>query len=170
MFTGIVQGVGTVRAIEPRGGDVTLVFDTAGVSLADIELGGPVPRRLQRQPVTVGGGGRYLGHRRRAVARHRNQRHRRVDLRGQLELDGLRCVDASSLRALQCDDRCPQHRALAKRVPDRLQDRRAGLPLRDLRCGPYNALPRSFRFARRVKEHDDAHATLRSVTLRSCPS
>jgi riboflavin synthase len=42
MFTGIVQGVGMVRAIEPRGGDVTLVFDTAGVSLADIELGGSV--------------------------------------------------------------------------------------------------------------------------------
>ena len=42
MFTGIVQGVGTVRAIEQRGGDVTLVFDTAGVSLADIELGGSV--------------------------------------------------------------------------------------------------------------------------------
>jgi riboflavin synthase len=42
MFTGIVQGVGTVRAIEPRGGDVTLVFDTAGVSLADLELGGSV--------------------------------------------------------------------------------------------------------------------------------
>ena len=42
MFTGIVQGVGTVRAIEARGGDVTLVFDTAGVSLADIELGGSI--------------------------------------------------------------------------------------------------------------------------------
>jgi riboflavin synthase len=42
MFTGIVQGVGTVRAIEPRGGDVTLVFDTAEVSLADIELGGSI--------------------------------------------------------------------------------------------------------------------------------
>jgi riboflavin synthase len=42
MFTGIVQGVGSVRAIEPRGGDVTVVFDTAGVSLADIELGGSI--------------------------------------------------------------------------------------------------------------------------------
>jgi riboflavin synthase len=42
MFTGIVQGVATVRAIEPRGGDVTLVFETAGISLADIELGGSV--------------------------------------------------------------------------------------------------------------------------------
>ena len=42
MFTGIVQGVATLRAIEPRGGDVTLVFDTAGISLADIELGGSI--------------------------------------------------------------------------------------------------------------------------------
>jgi riboflavin synthase len=42
MFTGIVQGIGTVRAIEQRGGDVTLVFDAAGVSLADIELGGSI--------------------------------------------------------------------------------------------------------------------------------
>lgn len=42
MFTGIVQGVGTVRAVESRGGDVTLVFDTAGISLADIELGGSI--------------------------------------------------------------------------------------------------------------------------------
>jgi riboflavin synthase len=42
MFTGIVQGVGTVRAVEPQGGDVTLVFETAGVSLADIEPGGSI--------------------------------------------------------------------------------------------------------------------------------
>ena len=42
MFTGIVQGIATVRAIDPRGGDVTLVFDTAGISLADIELGGSI--------------------------------------------------------------------------------------------------------------------------------
>jgi riboflavin synthase len=42
MFTGIVQGVGTVRAIEPRGGDVTLVFDTGNVSLAGIDLGGSI--------------------------------------------------------------------------------------------------------------------------------
>ena len=42
MFTGIVQGVGTVRAIEARGGDITVVFDTAGVSLTDVELGGSV--------------------------------------------------------------------------------------------------------------------------------
>jgi riboflavin synthase len=42
MFTGIVQGMGSVRAIEPRGGDVTLVFDTGNVSLAGIELGGSI--------------------------------------------------------------------------------------------------------------------------------
>jgi riboflavin synthase len=42
MFTGIVQGVGTVRAIEPRGGDVTIVLDTGSVVLDGIELGGSV--------------------------------------------------------------------------------------------------------------------------------
>lgn len=42
MFTGIVQGMGSVRAIEPRGGDATLTFDTGNVSLAGIELGGSI--------------------------------------------------------------------------------------------------------------------------------
>lgn len=42
MFTGIVQGVGTVRAIEPRGGDVTFVFDTGTVSLEGIDVGGSI--------------------------------------------------------------------------------------------------------------------------------
>jgi riboflavin synthase len=42
MFTGIVQGMGSVRAIEPRGGDATLVFETGNVSLAGIELGGSI--------------------------------------------------------------------------------------------------------------------------------
>jgi riboflavin synthase len=42
MFTGIVQGVGTVRTIEPRGGDVTIVFDTGSVTLDDVEPGGSI--------------------------------------------------------------------------------------------------------------------------------
>ncbi|HEX6571793.1 MAG TPA: riboflavin synthase [Steroidobacteraceae bacterium] len=42
MFTGIVQGVGTVRAIEPRGGDVTVVFDTGSVTLEDVAPGGSI--------------------------------------------------------------------------------------------------------------------------------
>jgi riboflavin synthase len=42
MFTGIVQGVGTVRAIEPHGGDVTIVLDTGSVTLDRLELGGSV--------------------------------------------------------------------------------------------------------------------------------
>jgi riboflavin synthase len=42
MFTGIVQGVGTVRAVEPRGGDVTFVFDTGDVTLEGVELGGSI--------------------------------------------------------------------------------------------------------------------------------
>lgn len=42
MFTGIVQGIGRVRSVEPRGGDVTLWFDTGEVSLAGIEIGGSI--------------------------------------------------------------------------------------------------------------------------------
>ena len=42
MFTGIVQGVGTVRAIEPRGGDVTIVIDTGRVALDGVEPGGSI--------------------------------------------------------------------------------------------------------------------------------
>ena len=42
MFTGIVQGIGTVRAVEPRGGDVTLWIDGGSVSLADVEVGGSI--------------------------------------------------------------------------------------------------------------------------------
>jgi riboflavin synthase len=42
MFTGIVQGVGTVRAIEPRQGDVTMVFDTGSLALDDVEIGASI--------------------------------------------------------------------------------------------------------------------------------
>ena len=42
MFTGIVQGVGTVRTITARGGDVTVVFDTGQVSLDDVAVGGSI--------------------------------------------------------------------------------------------------------------------------------
>ena len=42
MFTGIVQGVGTVRAIEPRGGDVTIVIDTGELHSTGVELGGSI--------------------------------------------------------------------------------------------------------------------------------
>ena len=42
MFTGIVQGIGSIRAVEPRGGDVTLWIDTGGLSLADVQVGGSI--------------------------------------------------------------------------------------------------------------------------------
>ena len=42
MFTGIVQGVGIVRAIVPRDGDVTMTFDTGPVALDGVELGGSI--------------------------------------------------------------------------------------------------------------------------------
>ena len=39
MFTGIVQAVGTVAALTPRGGDVELLVDTAGLGLDDVAIG-----------------------------------------------------------------------------------------------------------------------------------
>ncbi len=39
MFTGIVQGVGRVIGLEPRGGDVTLVFETGPVPVDQTAVG-----------------------------------------------------------------------------------------------------------------------------------
>lgn len=42
MFTGIVQGVGKVRSVEPRGGDVRMWIGTGVVSLEDVAIGGSI--------------------------------------------------------------------------------------------------------------------------------
>ena len=39
MFTGIVQSIGEVRAITPRGGDVELLFDVGALSLDGVAIG-----------------------------------------------------------------------------------------------------------------------------------
>jgi len=39
MFTGIVEAVGTVVAVTPRGGDVELLIDGGGLSLTDTRVG-----------------------------------------------------------------------------------------------------------------------------------
>jgi len=39
MFTGIVQSVGRIVRLEPRGGDMRLHVDTADLDLADVQLG-----------------------------------------------------------------------------------------------------------------------------------
>ncbi|WP_448100494.1 riboflavin synthase [Luteibacter jiangsuensis] len=39
MFTGIIQSVGRIARLEPRGGDVRLTVDTAGLDMADVALG-----------------------------------------------------------------------------------------------------------------------------------
>jgi riboflavin synthase len=39
MFTGIIQTVGRIARLEPRGGDVRLHVDTAGLDLTDVQLG-----------------------------------------------------------------------------------------------------------------------------------
>ncbi len=42
MFTGIVQGIGRIRAVEPRGGDVTIWIEAGPVPLADVQVGGSI--------------------------------------------------------------------------------------------------------------------------------
>jgi riboflavin synthase len=42
MFTGIVQGVGRVRSVEPRGGDVRMWIEGGNVPLADVAVGGSI--------------------------------------------------------------------------------------------------------------------------------
>ena len=42
MFTGIVQGVGRVRAVEPRGGDVRMWIEGGNVALGDVAIGGSI--------------------------------------------------------------------------------------------------------------------------------
>lgn len=39
MFTGIIQSVGSVRRLEPRGGDVRLTIATGKLAMADVALG-----------------------------------------------------------------------------------------------------------------------------------
>lgn len=39
MFTGIIQAVGRIARLEPRGGDVRLVVDTAPLDMSDVALG-----------------------------------------------------------------------------------------------------------------------------------
>jgi riboflavin synthase len=42
MFTGIVQGVGRIRSVEPHGGDVTMWIETGDVPLAGVAIGGSI--------------------------------------------------------------------------------------------------------------------------------
>jgi riboflavin synthase len=42
MFTGIVQGVGRIRSVEPHGGDVTMWIETGDVPLDGVEIGGSI--------------------------------------------------------------------------------------------------------------------------------
>lgn len=42
MFTGIVQGVGRVRSVEPRGGDVRMWIEGGNVPIGDVAIGGSI--------------------------------------------------------------------------------------------------------------------------------
>lgn len=39
MFTGIIEAIGTIRALEPRGGDVRIVIGSGKLDLGDVALG-----------------------------------------------------------------------------------------------------------------------------------
>ncbi len=39
MFTGIIQSVGKIRASQPKGGDLTMEIDAAGLDLAGVSVG-----------------------------------------------------------------------------------------------------------------------------------
>jgi riboflavin synthase len=39
MFTGIIQAIGTVRALQPRGGDARMCILSGGLDLADVRIG-----------------------------------------------------------------------------------------------------------------------------------
>ena len=42
MFTGIVQGMGHIRSVEPHGGDVTMWIETGAVPLVEVGTGGSI--------------------------------------------------------------------------------------------------------------------------------
>jgi riboflavin synthase len=42
MFTGLVEGMGTVSAVTPKGGDVELTIDTGGLGLGDTGVGASI--------------------------------------------------------------------------------------------------------------------------------
>ena len=42
MFTGIVQGVGRIRSVEPRGGDATYWIETGDVALGELTVGASI--------------------------------------------------------------------------------------------------------------------------------
>ena len=39
MFTGIIESIGSIRALTPKGGDVRVSIDTGKLDLSDVKLG-----------------------------------------------------------------------------------------------------------------------------------
>ncbi|HBB22564.1 MAG TPA: riboflavin synthase, partial [Pseudomonas sp.] len=39
MFTGIIEAIGTIRALTPKGGDVRVLVETGKLDLGDVKLG-----------------------------------------------------------------------------------------------------------------------------------
>ena len=61
MFTGIIQSVGEIRRLEPRGGDVRLVIGTGKLPMADVVLGDSIAVNGVCLTAVVLADGRLLG-------------------------------------------------------------------------------------------------------------
>ena len=44
MFTGIIEAMGKVAAMTPKGGDVTLLIHSAALDFSDVQLGDSIGR------------------------------------------------------------------------------------------------------------------------------
>ena len=45
MFTGIIEAVGTITALQPKGGDLRLRVNTGKLDLTDVKLGDSIDRK-----------------------------------------------------------------------------------------------------------------------------
>ncbi len=43
MFTGIIESIGTIRSLTPKGGDVRVYVETGKLDLGDVKLGTASP-------------------------------------------------------------------------------------------------------------------------------
>lgn len=59
MFTGIITGIGTIRALSPRGGDLRIEIDTPGWDLATFDLGESIAVNGVCLTVVERGGARF---------------------------------------------------------------------------------------------------------------
>ena len=58
MFTGIIEAIGTIRALTPKGGDVRVLVETGKLDLGDVKLGDSIA--VNGVCLTAGAAGQWL--------------------------------------------------------------------------------------------------------------